>query len=227
MRVSPDGGTPEVLVGVKEGEEVYGPDLLPGGQHVLFTLATGTARDRWDKARIVVQSITSGESKTLIEGGSDARYVPTGHLVYALSGIVYAVAFDLNDWKSTARVSRCFKASGDPRAGLNGAASFSLSSTGSLAYIPGPVTALFQMTLADRKGGDDLLNLPPGNYFTPRFSPDGKRIAFGIDDGKEAVVYTYELDERSAAATHVWRKQSVSDLVRRQHTRGVSVRSGG
>ena len=33
----------------------------------------GTARDRWDKARIVVQSITSGEPKTLIEGGSDAR----------------------------------------------------------------------------------------------------------------------------------------------------------
>jgi Tol biopolymer transport system component len=30
---------------------------------------------------------------------------------------------------------------------------------------------------------------------TPRVSPDGGRIAFGTDDGKEAIVYTYDLDE--------------------------------
>ena len=41
MRVSPNGGTPEVLVRVKDGEEAHGPQVLPGGQHVLFTLATG------------------------------------------------------------------------------------------------------------------------------------------------------------------------------------------
>jgi serine/threonine-protein kinase len=94
MRVSPNGGPPEVLVRVKDGEQAHGPQLLPGGRHVLFTLATGTALDRWRKARVVVQSLTSGEPRTLIEGGRDARYAPTGHLVYARDGTVFAVAFD-------------------------------------------------------------------------------------------------------------------------------------
>ena len=35
------------------------------------------------RAQIVVQSLETGVRKTLIEGGSDARYVPTGHIVYA------------------------------------------------------------------------------------------------------------------------------------------------
>ena len=86
MRVSANGGTPEMLVSVKDGEEAYGPQILPGGETVLFTLATGTAAERWDKAQIVTQSLRSGERKTLVDGGSDGRYVPTGHLVYAIGG---------------------------------------------------------------------------------------------------------------------------------------------
>jgi len=58
LRVSPQGGMPEILVCLNEGEEAHGPQILPGGQHVLFTLATGTASDRWDRAHIVVQSLS-------------------------------------------------------------------------------------------------------------------------------------------------------------------------
>jgi hypothetical protein len=60
--------------------------MLSGKRAVLFTLATGTGADRWDKARIVVQSLASDERKTLVEGGSSARFVPSGHIVYAPSG---------------------------------------------------------------------------------------------------------------------------------------------
>ena len=95
MRVSSDGGTPEVIVGLKAGEVAENPQMLPGGQHVLFTLATGTALNRWDTADIVVQSVASAERKTLIAGGSDAHYLPTGHLVYAVRGSVFAVPFDV------------------------------------------------------------------------------------------------------------------------------------
>jgi Tol biopolymer transport system component len=83
MRVSANGGTPELLVSFKNNEEAHGPRMLPGGQAVLFTLAAGTGAGRWDGAHIVVHSLASGEQKTLIEGGSDARYLPTGHIVYA------------------------------------------------------------------------------------------------------------------------------------------------
>ena len=96
MRVSPNGGTPERLLGVKDGERVTAPQMLPGGQAVLFTIAPGDAVSaQWDKAQVVVQTLKPGPRKTLIEVGSDGRYLPTGHLVYAVGGVLYAVPFDL------------------------------------------------------------------------------------------------------------------------------------
>ena len=95
MRVSANGGQPEMLVSVKDGEVMYGPQVLPGGEWLLFTLATAATADGWDKAQIVVQSLKSSERKTLVSGGSDGRYLPTGHLVYALGGVLFAVPFDL------------------------------------------------------------------------------------------------------------------------------------
>ena len=40
-----------------------------------------------------MQSLKSGERKTLVNGGTDARYVPTGHIVYALGGTLLALGF--------------------------------------------------------------------------------------------------------------------------------------
>ena len=96
MRVSASGGTPEELVKVNPGEIAHGPQLLPGGKAVLFTLAAGTVRDLnvWSKARIVVQTLKSGERKILRSDASDVRYLPTGHLVYAIGGLMFAVRFD-------------------------------------------------------------------------------------------------------------------------------------
>jgi eukaryotic-like serine/threonine-protein kinase len=195
MRVSPSGGTAEVLVRVKDGEEADGPQLLPGGQHVLFSLATGGALDRWDKARVVVQSVTSGERKTLIDGGSDARYVPTGHIVYALGGRVFAVAFDVQRLEVKGEPVPMVEGVRRAAGSVTGAAHYSFSNTGSLVYISGPVStssALLDIALTDRKGGVERLELPPGPYLTPRVSPDGARIAFGTDDGKESIVWIYD-----------------------------------
>ena len=79
------GGTPEVLIPVEEGELTHGPQMLPGGEWVLFTLLPSGVSS-WDQAHIVVQSLETGERLVLIEGGRDARYVSTGHLVYGVNG---------------------------------------------------------------------------------------------------------------------------------------------
>ena len=50
----------------------------------------------WDDAQIVVYSLETGERKVLIDGGRDARYVPTGHVVYVLDGTLLAVPFDVD-----------------------------------------------------------------------------------------------------------------------------------
>ena len=203
MRVSPNGGTPEVIVRVKDGEMAHGPHVLPDGQHVLFTLAAsnvGGYSDKWDKAHIVVQSLKSGERKTLIEGGSDARYVPTGHIVYALSGSVFAVAFDVQRLEVTGDAVSIVEGVGRASGAATGAAHFSFSSTGSLIYVPGPVSTgitLVDIALMDRTGHMVPLKLLPRPYEFPRASPDGRRIAFGTDDGKEAIVWTYDLSGTS------------------------------
>ena len=82
MRVSSDGGNPETLVSIK-GEEgtAYGPQIIDNGRSVLFTLAPSGGADRWDHAQLVVQSLTSNKRKVVLSGGSDGRYVSTGHIL--------------------------------------------------------------------------------------------------------------------------------------------------
>ena len=201
MRVSPDGHTPETLARVKAGEEAHGPQLLPDGEHFLFTVATGTHPARWDAGRIVVQSLKSGEQKTIIEGGSDARYVPTGHIVYSLGASLYAVRFDATRLQVTSRPALMVEGVRRPPGGATGTAQYDWSATGSLVYIPGPNVSpmsRLEVVLVDRQGRVEPLKLPAGPYLSPRVSPDGKRMAFFTDDGKEAIVWTYELSGASA-----------------------------
>ncbi len=46
VRVSANGGRPETIVKVEKGEVAHGPQMLPDGEHILFTLtkAVGSAR---------------------------------------------------------------------------------------------------------------------------------------------------------------------------------------
>ncbi len=213
MRVSPGGGTPDVLVSTRDGQTVSNPHVLPGGTHVLFTLASGSAPDRWERAHVIVQSLTSPEQKTLIEGGSDGRYVSTGHLVYALSGRLFAVAFDLQRLElagDPVPIVEGIRRSAGSTSGIGvvatrpgaGEAEFSISETGTLAYVAGPPvaagSALMDIVLADRTPAIESLKIPAGLYATPRASPDGKRIAFASDDGSEATIWTYNLTGTSA-----------------------------
>jgi hypothetical protein len=199
MRVSPEGGKPESLVTVGTGELAHGPQILPGGDAVLFTLARGVAPDRWDKAQIVVQSLKSGKRNLLFEGGSDGRYLPTGHIVYAYGGTLFAVPFDLKRLSITGGAVPVVE--GVRRStSTTGTAQFSFSNNGSLIYVPGPATAGVQLglSLVDRKGSVESLELPQAAFAAPRISPEGTRVAFGMDDGKEAAIWIYELSGRTS-----------------------------
>jgi serine/threonine-protein kinase len=197
LRVSANGGKPETVVTVKADEQAHGPQLLPDGDSILFTLVKGsTGVERWDKGQIVIHSLKSGRRKVLMEeSGSDARYVPTGHIVYALAATLLAVPFDLKDLKITGGPVPVLE--GVRRAGVGtGAANFSTSADGSLAYIPGGVPNVAgarTLALVDRNGVRKSLPVPPANYFSPRISPNGKQLAVSTDDGKEAAVSVYDL----------------------------------
>jgi serine/threonine-protein kinase len=206
MRVSSDGGEPEVLIGRKDedGWMAY-PQMLDRGRAVLFTLAPRPGRsggDRcqpgvggvcWDQSSIVVQQLPSGPRKVLV-AGSDARYVSSGHLLYALGGNVLAVPFDLKTL--TVKGGPASVIEGVMRAPLlqTGVAHYSISDNGDLAYFPGAAsTAPRILALVERTGKTETLRMPPAMYEFPRISPDGKRLAVGVSENKESWVSIYEL----------------------------------
>ena len=74
--------------------------MLPGATAVLFTVGTGDIVT-WNDATIEVLDLESRERKALIEGGTRARYVDTGHIVYGRANQLLAVPFDLDTLEVT------------------------------------------------------------------------------------------------------------------------------
>jgi len=197
LRVSPDGGTPQVIAAVSNDQIASSPQVLPGGKAVLFSLKNVAAT--WDQGQVVVQTLNNGARKTLVDGGADGRYLPTGHLVYALSGVLLAVPFDPERLAIAGGPVPIVE--GVRRAAFlgstTGIAHFGYSKNGSLAYLPGPAKVGAggdsDLALFDRTGRAEPLKLPPDAYRSPRVSPDGKWVAFDTEDEKEAVVWVYNL----------------------------------
>ncbi|MEE8094154.1 MAG: protein kinase, partial [Gammaproteobacteria bacterium] len=182
LRVSANGGTPELVIPTVDGEFFYGPRLLPDGDSVLFSV-TSTQTQGWDDARIVAQSLSTGERIVLVEGGSDARYLPPGHLVYALGDGLFAVAFDPDSLTvfggAVPLVQGVMRAS----AGQTGVANYGVSNDGTLVYVTGSVTPDTRTLLwVDRDGHEEPIDVPPRTYVKPRISPDGTKVALDVRD---------------------------------------------
>ena len=124
----------------------------------------------------MVQSLKSGERKVLIEAGSDARYVPTGHLVYALGSTLLAVPFDVKKLQVTGGPVPILEGvrRADTAGGGGADAQFAFSNNGSLVYIPGGAVGGNEVSvlLVDHAGTPKPLNIPPGQYSDPRISPN-------------------------------------------------------
>jgi Tol biopolymer transport system component len=200
MRVSPNGGKPEMLVALSVADTANGPQMLPDGDTLMFTIARRAAGgDPWGKGEVVAQSLRTGKRKTLIEGASDARYAPTGHIVYVVGGTLFAVPFDLAKLAVTTGPVPIVEGVRRVTSLPVGAAHYAFSNSGSFVYVPGPASGGQQdVMLFDRKGGAEPLKLPAGSYAYPRVSPDGKRLTLETIDGKETNISIYELSGASS-----------------------------
>jgi dipeptidyl aminopeptidase/acylaminoacyl peptidase len=192
VRIPATGGATDVLFPSSEDELFLSPQLLPGGEAVLFTRMEAERRQgRLEAAQIVAQSIGRDDRTVIWEGGSAARVLPTGHLLYAqgdnLQGTsLFAIAFD-----PAARAVR-----GGPVPILEGlrraasvysdAANYAVSDTGTLVMIPGDpnglVEASIETTLAwvDREGREEPFPVRADDYTSVRTSPDGTKVALVI-----------------------------------------------
>jgi eukaryotic-like serine/threonine-protein kinase len=191
FQVMAAGGTPKPLTTPdrKKGEISHRwPQILPGGKAVLFTVWTGGS---FDDASIGVQSLETGERRTVLEGGTYARYVPSGQLVYARAGGLMAVPFDLTRLEVTGPPVSVLQ--GVRIAPTTGAAEFSFSDDGTFAYVAGGLWGGERTLLwVNRKGASEPIPAPPRAYGWPRLSPDGRRLALGIS-GSNQGVWLYDL----------------------------------
>jgi len=179
--VSAQGGEPRHLIETGQGEQAHGPQRLPGEDWILFTLATTSEATRWDSAAIVVASPASGERRVIRAGGSDVRYLPTGHLVYAFEDVLYAVPFDVGRLEE--RGGPVPVVEGVRRAAITGAAFYAVSAGGTLVYAAGTeAEARRRLVWVDRDGRETAVATPPRAYQYPRISPDGTRVALDVRD---------------------------------------------
>ena len=202
-RVSASGGEPEQVIVTEAGEQAQGPQLLPGGEWVLFTLARGSGSTRWNEAEIVVQSLVTDERKVIHEGGSDVRYLPTGHLLYAHQDALYAVPFDVSRLETTGRPSPVVEdiLRADTPAINEGAAMAAVAADGTLVYVPGAVGVGSRVLVrVDADGNEQPVALPAAAYQALRVAPEGRRVAVEVLSEEGTAIWVADLTRRMTAS---------------------------
>jgi serine/threonine-protein kinase len=185
-RVPAEGGTPRSLttLGPQKGETSHRwPQVLPGGRAALFTISppSGQAHD----ARIGVVSLETGQYRVVLEGTGFARYLSSGHILYAKLGSVLAVPFDSKRLVVTGPPVTVLD---DVQMSLGGHfyADLDVSTSGALVFVPGaPRLVERSLFWVDREGRAEPLTSARRSWDNPRLSPDGRRLALAVDSDLE------------------------------------------
>jgi hypothetical protein len=190
---TPDSGgeaEPVTTLDIEAGERSHRfARLLPDERALIYTVAADGISS-YDDARIDLWDMATQTKKTLVDGGTSPVYSPSGHIVYARAGKLFAVPFDVGRLEVTGTPFEVLD--GVMMSRNTGAAHFSLSRTGDLAYAPG-IAEGGKRTLVwvDRAGLAEPLPLPQSSYLYPRISPDGRSLAVEIE-GPNHDFYFYD-----------------------------------
>ena len=190
-RVSAVGGAPDVFL-ARGGSWNYWPEFLPDVRSVLFTNFSGLIDDN---PQIQIIDLESRARKTVIEDGSYARYVPTGHLVFGHRAGIRAVPFDADRREINGPAVPI------PEPILydfeNGLPQLAISTTGSLAFLRGGSTPRRQLVSVDLEARETPLIEAEGGFAYPRYSPDGERLAFTISEPGNVNIWILNLSTRA------------------------------
>jgi Tol biopolymer transport system component/tRNA A-37 threonylcarbamoyl transferase component Bud32 len=192
--ISPDGGPwrPIAPVDTAHGEQQQLNGVpLPGGDDLLYASAGASGMSG---IRMAVVSLRSGTSTLFDVTGAYPLGVLDGQLIYVnQAGTIMAVPFDLAAKRVTGSPVQLLTGLLTGSSGT--AQTAALSPTGTLAYVVGsPGSVLVSVDLHGR-----LTTVEPGvqAYGYPRYSPDGRRIAYSVASGGRTDVWIYDLASRT------------------------------
>ncbi len=172
------GGTSERLTTPDSAGGELGhwwPDALPGERQVVFT----AFRTPVDKSRIGILDLTTREVKWVVEGGFFARWVSTGHLLYALGQRLYALPFDPAKGVATGPAVAVVDDVLVSQTG--GFAMAAVSSRGILAYVSESLgNPLREVVWLDRAGQATPAIGEKRRFLSASLSPDDRQVALTI-----------------------------------------------
>jgi serine/threonine-protein kinase len=187
-RISAAGGEVETLTTPDRARGELNhrwPEFLPDGRSLLFTI-TGSADVTRSGADIVLLDLETKTQTVVIRGGSNARYLPTGHLVYGTGGTLRAIRFDLERRTVVGTAEPVVDTAG---CSAGGAYEFDIAADGTLVYRTsgsGVLSAVRTLMWVDRLGRETPLGAPAKRYFHPRLAPDGTRVVvFGGEQERD------------------------------------------
>jgi serine/threonine-protein kinase len=198
-RVSADGGQVESMTLPDPKREEDGhrlPSWLPNGKAVLFTVMRYLLDSQ---PRLAVLRLDTREWHVLLKDAADARFVPTGHLVFLRQSTLMAVRFDSARLEIIGQpiplVEYVMQAFSMNSTYHTVAGQYSVSDSGALIYAAGGMIPDLQNSLVwvDQRGMEQAVTPKQFPFFAPRLSPDGQRIAY-YTIGRERQVWVYDLN---------------------------------
>ena len=207
-RVPSSGGTTQQLTLPDEGAGGYAhvrPQFLPGGRSILFTIWGAATPDANANA---VLSIDTKKWILVNRGLWTARYAESGHLLVSGPRGVRAAPFDAG--RPAPANPQTFVVDDVFWRIAWGDSWFSVSKTGTLAYVPGDFS-LGRLAWIDRVGRAAVLTETPVSLVDPALSPDGERVAMQDRDNNLWVMHVRRgsrvrltLDGEGVNAYPVW-----------------------
>ncbi len=166
------------------------PQLLPGGDRVLVTVA---GPNDFNGPTLEVVSLRDGARRAVFHGGTFGRYIERdghGYLLYVNQGALFALPFDAAALNAT---GAAFPVVDDiAYSPTFGFAQLDVAGTGTMVYRRAPGSGRSVAAWIDRAGHIEPLDLPPGRYLGPRLSPDGQSVAITALDSGVNTTLIYE-----------------------------------